>query len=89
MPPQGTESAQTHFPLDHLQMSRRGNPNAAAPPARFQVWISVLKFDLAQPFGTVGDQDTMLQPTPEDCSGMMRIWDGPLRESPQCRDLEW
>lgn len=87
--PQGTDSAQPHFPLDHLQMPRRGNPNAIAPPTRFKVWISVMKFDLARPFGMTGEQTTMREPTPEDCSGMMRIWDGPLREGPQCKDLNW
>lgn len=70
-------------------MPRRGNPNAIPPPTRFKVWISVMKFDLARPFGMTGVQTTMHEPTPEDCSGMMRIWDGPLRDGPQCRDLNW
>lgn len=25
----------------------------------------------------------------EECSGMLRIWDGPLREVPICNDLNW
>lgn len=25
----------------------------------------------------------------EECNGMLRIWDGPLREVPFCNDLNW
>lgn len=25
----------------------------------------------------------------EECNGMLRIWDGPLREVPSCNDLNW
>lgn len=25
----------------------------------------------------------------EECNGMLRIWDGPLREVPVCNDLNW
>lgn len=25
----------------------------------------------------------------EECDGMLRIWDGPLREPPICKDLNW
>lgn len=25
----------------------------------------------------------------EECNGMLRIWDGPLREVPTCNDLNW
>lgn len=25
----------------------------------------------------------------EECNGMLRIWDGPLREVPNCNDLNW
>lgn len=25
----------------------------------------------------------------EECNGMLRIWDGPLREVPTCSDLNW
>lgn len=25
----------------------------------------------------------------EECNGMLRIWDGPLREVPACNDLNW
>lgn len=25
----------------------------------------------------------------ETCNGMLRIWDGPLREVPVCNDLNW
>lgn len=25
----------------------------------------------------------------EECNGMLRIWDGPLREVPICNDLNW
>lgn len=25
----------------------------------------------------------------EECNGMLRIWDGPLREIPVCNDLNW
>lgn len=27
--------------------------------------------------------------TREECNGMLRIWDGPLREVPTCSDLNW
>lgn len=25
----------------------------------------------------------------EECNGMLRLWDGPLREVPVCNDLNW
>lgn len=25
----------------------------------------------------------------EECNGMLRVWDGPLREVPICDDLNW
>lgn len=25
----------------------------------------------------------------EECNGMLRVWDGPLREVPFCNDLNW
>lgn len=25
----------------------------------------------------------------DECNGMLRIWDGPLREVPTCSDLNW
>lgn len=25
----------------------------------------------------------------EECNGMLRIWDGPLREVPICNDINW
>lgn len=55
---------------------------------RFKVWISLLKFKMAPKFGT--NEETMASELPtEDCSGMLRIWDGPLREPPICKDLNW
>lgn len=27
--------------------------------------------------------------THDECNGMLRIWDGPLREVPTCSDLNW
>lgn len=55
---------------------------------RFKVWISLLKFKVAPKFGI--NQETLVNQIPtEDCDGMLRIWDGPLREPPTCKDLNW
>lgn len=62
---------------------------SAYQPSRFKVWLSVLKFDLAPRFGQPDETPSvLLQPT-EDCEGMLRIWDGPLREAPTCKDVNW
>lgn len=65
----------------------------ASPPSRFKVWLSILKFDLAPKFGTLDDTASgtvqVQQQQEEDCGGMLRIWDGPLRESPNCKDVNW
>uniref|UniRef100_A0A1B0CN39 CUB domain-containing protein n=1 Tax=Lutzomyia longipalpis TaxID=7200 RepID=A0A1B0CN39_LUTLO len=69
---------------------RRGD-SMTSPLSRFKVWLSILKFDLAPKFGTLDDTAggavQMQQQQSEDCAGMLRIWDGPLRESPNCKDV--
>lgn len=76
---------------DHLSLSSR-RPNQPLPMSRFKVWLSVLKFNLEPEFGVMNEVSSgaigVLQ-TQEDCSGMLRIWDGPLREPPVCKDLNW
>ncbi|XP_073842402.1 uncharacterized protein isoform X2 [Musca autumnalis] len=77
--------------FDHLSLSRRTNAQGAhAPPSRFKVWISMLKFNLDPEFGQIDETSVgaigVLQ-TQEDCSGMLRIWDGSMREPPVCKDL--
>ncbi|XP_038115047.1 uncharacterized protein LOC6050731 isoform X2 [Culex quinquefasciatus] len=79
---QGTEARS----LDAINIPRRSGAFSTSP-TRFKVWISVMKFELASPFGTVDDQQLQFQ-TKEDCSGMLRIWDGPLREVPVCKDID-
>ncbi|XP_059613973.1 uncharacterized protein LOC132260076 [Phlebotomus argentipes] len=89
---QGTESTfRGGGSIDHhFQIPRRGD-NMASPPSRFKVWLSVLKFDLAPKFGILDDPAggaaQVQQQQSEDCAGMLRIWDGPLRESPNCKDV--
>lgn len=78
---QGTEL--TSRSMDQLQVSlgRSGsNP-------RFKIWLSILKFDYA-PIFEPADESMLLQPQKEDCSGMLRIFDGQLREAPMCKDLD-
>lgn len=76
---------------DHLSLNTR-RPNQPLPMSRFKVWLSVLKFNLEPEFGVMNEVSSgaigVLQ-TQEDCSGMLRIWDGPLREPPVCKDLNW
>lgn len=52
----------------------------------------MMKFNLDPEFGQIDETSVgaigVLQ-TQEDCSGMLRIWDGALREPPQCKDLNW
>lgn len=55
---------------------------------RFKVWISLLKFKVAAKFG-VSEESLVNQIPVEDCDAMLRIWDGPLREPPICKDLNW
>lgn len=80
--------------FDHLSLSRRTNAAGLMhqPQSRFKVWISMMKFNLDPEFeqidGTSVGAIGVLQ-TQEDCSGMLRIWDGPLKESPNCKDLNW
>lgn len=78
---QGTEGA--YRPLDQIQMPRRLSSNISP---RFRVWISILKFDFASEFGFYDENAAHTQPI-EDCTGMLRIWDGPLREPPVCKDF--
>uniref|UniRef100_A0A1B0BBU0 DUF7805 domain-containing protein n=1 Tax=Glossina palpalis gambiensis TaxID=67801 RepID=A0A1B0BBU0_9MUSC len=76
--------------FDHLSLSRRTNSLMHQPQSRFKVWISMMKFNLDPEFGQIDETSVgaigVLQ-TQEDCSGMLRIWDGALREPPQCKDL--
>uniref|UniRef100_A0A1A9UVW0 CUB domain-containing protein n=1 Tax=Glossina austeni TaxID=7395 RepID=A0A1A9UVW0_GLOAU len=78
--------------FDHLSLSRRTNSLMHQPQSRFKVWISMMKFNLDPEFGQIDETSVgaigVLQ-TQEDCSGMLRIWDGALREPPQCKDLNW
>lgn len=80
---QGTEGS--FRPLDQIQIPRRLS-NMAPPITRFRVWISVLKFEFFPKFGTTDENLALTHPV-EDCSGMLRIWDGPLREPPHCKDV--
>ncbi|KRG07736.1 uncharacterized protein Dmoj_GI16841, isoform G [Drosophila mojavensis] len=78
--------------FDHLSLSRRTSSQSGMhqPLSRFKVWISVLKFNLDPEFGQMDETSVgaigVLQ-TQEDCSGMLRIWDGTLRDVPVCKDL--
>lgn len=56
--------------------------------SRFKIWLSVLKFDYAPIYEGPMDENQLLQPLKEDCTGMMRIFDGQLREPPTCKDLD-
>uniref|UniRef100_A0A182TNP0 CUB domain-containing protein n=1 Tax=Anopheles melas TaxID=34690 RepID=A0A182TNP0_9DIPT len=78
---QGTEARA----IDAINIPRRSGALSTSP-TRFKVWISVLKFELAPEFGATEEQMLQYQ-TKEDCSGMLRIWDGPLREVPNCKDV--
>lgn len=82
---QGTEGA--FRPLDQIQIPRRSSSNISPPLTRFRVWISILKFDFASEFGYYDENAILTQPT-EDCTGMLRVWDGPLREPPICKDFD-
>uniref|UniRef100_W8C8T0 CUB domain-containing protein n=1 Tax=Ceratitis capitata TaxID=7213 RepID=W8C8T0_CERCA len=77
--------------FDHLSLSRRTSAQGIHQPlSRFKVWISMMKFNLDLDFGKMDETSVgaigVLQ-TQEDCSGMLRIWDGALREPPACNDL--
>lgn len=79
--------------FDHLSLSRRTSAQGMNQPlSRFKVWISMMKFNLDPEFGQMDETSVgaigVLQ-THEDCSGMLRIWDGALREPPACKDLNW
>ena len=84
---QGTEML--YRPYDQLQGVSRRTSNLLPQPARFKVWISILKFDLSPKFGVIDERSTVVHQTLEDCDGMLRLWDGPLREPPICKDLNW
>ncbi|XP_055536271.1 uncharacterized protein LOC129724969 isoform X2 [Wyeomyia smithii] len=79
---QGTEARS----LDAINIPRRSGALSTSP-TRFKVWISVMKFELQPEFGATDEQLLQYQ-TKEDCSGMLRIWDGPLREVPICKDID-
>lgn len=48
----------------------------------------MMKFNLAPKFPAMIESTAHL-PIEKDCSGMMRIWDGNLRDAPDCSDLNW
>ncbi|XP_055630213.1 uncharacterized protein LOC129771009 isoform X2 [Toxorhynchites rutilus septentrionalis] len=79
---QGTEARS----IDAINIPRRSGALSTSP-TRFKVWISVMKFELAPVFGATESQLLQFQ-AKEDCSGMLRIWDGPLREIPACKDID-
>ncbi|XP_052859858.1 uncharacterized protein LOC128267111 [Anopheles cruzii] len=79
---QGTEARA----LDAINIPRRSGALSTSP-TRFKVWLSVMKFELAPEFGATDEQLLQYQ-SKEDCSGMLRIWDGPLREVPICKDID-
>lgn len=83
---QGTEVASRT--IDQLQVSLRRAGGMSPSTSRFKIWLSVLKFDYAPIYEGPMDENMLMQPLKEDCSGMMRIFDGQLRESPQCKDLD-
>lgn len=82
---QGTEL--TSRSMDQLQVSLRRAGSTSPSNSRFKIWLSILKFDYA-PIFEPADENMLLQPQKEDCSGMLRIFDGQLREAPMCKDLD-
>lgn len=68
---------------------RSGSSSSQYQPSRFKIWLSILKFDLSPKFGIIDETPTALLQPQEDCDGMLRIWDGPLREPPSCKDINW
>lgn len=73
--------------MDQLQVSLRRAESYSATSTRFKIWLSIMKFDYGPKFGV--QDEIQLQQTQEDCTGMLRIWDGQLREVPICKDLDW
>jgi hypothetical protein len=74
--------------MDQLQVSLRRAGSMPSSTSRFKIWLSVLKFDYAPIYEGPMDENMLLAPLKEDCTGMMRIFDGQLREPPTCRDLD-
>lgn len=74
--------------MDQLQVSLRRAGSTSTSTSRFKIWLSVLKFDYAPIYEGPMDENMLLQPLKEDCSGMLRIFDGQLREPPTCKDLD-
>uniref|UniRef100_A0A336M3C8 CSON011022 protein n=1 Tax=Culicoides sonorensis TaxID=179676 RepID=A0A336M3C8_CULSO len=72
---QGTETASRSY--EQMQLLRRGN---SPLPSRFKVWISVYKFEYGPKYGLTDENALLTQH--EDCTGILRIWDGPMRELP-------
>lgn len=70
---------------EQMQLMRRGNSPLLS---RFKVWISIYKFEYAPKYG-LSDENSLLLTQQEDCSGILRIWDGPIRELPHCKDPDW
>ncbi|KAG5680520.1 hypothetical protein PVAND_010026 [Polypedilum vanderplanki] len=83
---QGTEI--TSRTMDQLQVSLRRAGSMSSSTSRFKIWLSVLKFDYAPIYEGPMDENMLLQPLKEDCTGMLRIFDGQLREPPTCKDLD-
>ncbi|CAG9804070.1 unnamed protein product [Chironomus riparius] len=83
---QGTEI--TSRSMDQLQVSLRRAGSMSTSTSRFKIWLSMLKFDYAPVYEGPMDENMLLQPLKEDCSGMLRIFDGQLREPPTCKDLD-
>uniref|UniRef100_A0A336KH36 CSON011022 protein n=1 Tax=Culicoides sonorensis TaxID=179676 RepID=A0A336KH36_CULSO len=78
---QGTETASRSY--EQMQLLRRGN---SPLPSRFKVWISVYKFEYGPKYGLTDENALLTQH--EDCTGILRIWDGPMRELPHCKDAD-
>lgn len=83
---QGTEI--TSRSMDQLQVTLRRAGSMSTSTSRFKIWLSVLKFDYAPIYEGPMDENMLLQPLKEDCTGMLRIFDGQLREPPTCKDLD-
>lgn len=80
---QGAETiSRTYEPF---QQNRRGGMSL---PSRFKVWMSVYKFEYGPKF-EISDENSLLLAPIEDCSGILRVWDGAVRELPYCKDPDW
>jgi hypothetical protein len=73
--------------MDQLYMPLRKVGSYPSSHSRYKIWFSMLKFDYA-PIPEPFDENMLLQPLREDCTGMLRIFDAQLREPPNCKDLD-